>query len=311
MEVYDPFKHGVTQGVLATFMRCREEVKNHLLGLTQIRTSSALQFGSITHRVLELTYGKHKTPPTAEQVFKILDKVYDEFMQEDGKRLSVEGIENINTNLALLRAVLPHYFVFHKDDFKTGKWEELEQKFCVPSPVKNINLVGRIDGVRKQKKELWLFESKTKSRIEEESLTDSLSFDFQTSLYQYAVRHKYGLQPSGVLYNVLRRPGQRLKQGETLVSYAQRVAEEVKKDPPHYFMRYEIQIPKSEFSRFETELKSIVEEFVKWWQGDLAHYRNTSSCLQKFGPCRFLPLCANNDTGLYIQRKDIFPELKD
>lgn len=311
MEKYDPFKHGVTQGVLATFMRCREEVKNHLAGLSQIRTSAALQFGSLAHRTLELIYGKWKKPPTKPEVAKVLDFIYKEFMKEDGARLSPEGLENIHTNMALLNSIMPHYFEFHKDDFKAGNWMELEQKFKVPSSVPGIDLVGRIDGVRKQKKEVWLFESKTKSRIEEDSLTDSLSFDFQTNVYQYAVQKKYNVHPTGVLYNVIRRPGQKLKKDETLTAFAQRVEEEIKKDPSYYFLRYEIQIPKSEFQRFEGELSSIIEEFVEWCQGNLAHYRNTSSCLQRYGPCRFLPLCANNDTGLYIRREELFPELKD
>ena len=311
LEKYDPYKHGVTQGVLTTFMRCREEAKNHLAGLSQIRTSSALQFGSMAHRILELVYRKWKKPPTDGELQKVLDFVYKEFMQEDGGRLSPEGLENIHTNLSLLKVVMPAYFNYHKDDFVSSKWMELEEKFCIPSPVEGINLIGRIDGVRMQKKEVWLFESKTKSRIEEDSLTDSLAFDFQTNTYQYAVRHKYKVKPSGVLYNVIRRPGQRLKKDEGLASFAARVDEEIQKDPSYYFLRYEIQIPKSEFARFETELKYVVEEFVQWWKGDLAHYRNTSACKQQYGPCRFLPLCANNDTELYIKREELFPELKD
>ena len=308
---YDPYKDGMTQGILTTFMRCREEAKNYLEGLEQVRTSAALQFGSLAHRTLENIYRKWKKPPTEKEVGTVLDSVHDEFMKEEGARLSPEGLENLHTNAAVLEAVMPSYFTHNAEDFKTHNWLELEEKFCVPSPVPGVNLVGRIDGVHKQKKEVWLFESKTKSRIEEDNLTDALSFDFQTNVYQYAVRHKYKVTPQGVLYNIIRRPGQKLKKDENLVAFSKRIQEEVKKDPSYYFLRYEISIPKTEFARFEGELKSIIEEFLKWWKGDLAHYRNTSSCLQRFGPCRFLPKCANNDLGLYNQRKFLFPELQD
>jgi hypothetical protein len=308
---YDPYKDGMTQGILTTFMRCREEAKNYLEGLEQVRASAALQFGSLAHRTLETIYRGWKKVPPQSVVLSTLDSIYKEFMKEEGGRLSPEGLENLHTNSAILKAVMPSYFIHNADDFKANNWLELEEKFSVPSPIPGVNLVGRIDGVHKQKKEVWLFESKTKSRIEEDNLTDALSFDFQTNVYQYAVRHKYKVKPQGVLYNIIRRPGQKLKKDENLVSFSQRIEEEVKKDPSYYFLRYEISIPGTEFERFEGELKSVIEEFLKWWKGELAHYRNTSSCLQRFGPCRFLPKCANNDVGLYNQREHMFPELVD
>lgn len=311
MEKYDPFKHGISQGLLTTFMRCREEAKNHILGLEQIRKSAPLQFGSLAHRVLELVYLKWRKVPQPKEVLKVLEKVRKDFLLEEGARLSAEGMENLETNTAILEAVLPHYFLHHKKDFTTMKWVELEKVFKVPSPVAGINLVGRIDGAYNERKELWLFESKTKGRIEEENLADTLTFDFQNNVYQYALKKKYGKVPTGVLYNIIRRPGQRLKKDESLSSLSERIEAEVKKDPSYYFLRFEIAIPRTELQRFEKELTDVVNEFVKWFKGDLATYRNTSACIQKYGPCRFLPKCASGETGLYRIRKHMFPELQD
>jgi hypothetical protein len=312
LEPYDPYKHGVTQGLLTTFMRCREEARNHLSGLEQIRTSAALQFGSLTHRVLELTYLNSKKAPSAQSVLAQLESVRRKFLEEEGgSRLGVEGMENLETNCSILKAVLPEYFKFYKKDFETQKWLELENKFKVPSPVPGIFLVGRIDGAFNQKKELWLFESKTKGRIEEDSLIDTLAFDFQNNVYQYALRKKYNRTPDGVLYNIIRRPGQRVKKDESLKQFGERIGEEVQKDPSYYFIRFEVAIPRSELKRFESELTIVIQEFVSWWKGEIKTYRNTSACMQKFGPCRFLPKCANNDTGMYRKREVLFPELVD
>lgn len=310
-EKYDPYKHGISQGLLTTFMRCREEARFFLLGFEQIKTSSPLQFGSLTHRVLELTYTKYKKVPTTPEILKVLEGVNKEFLKEEGARLSPEGMENLESNMAVLQAILPHYFAFYKKDFGVMKWTELEQRFSVPSPIPGINLVGRIDGAYNERKELWLFESKTKGRIEEENLTDSLSFDFQNNVYQYALRKKYGRVPSGILYNIIRRPGQRLKKDESLDAFSKRIEEEIKKDPKYYFIRFEIAIPKSETQRFEKELTDVLKEFVAWCKGELATWRNTSACIQKFGPCRFLPKCANGEGGLYRMREVLFPELVD
>lgn len=309
---YDPYKHGVTQGLLTTFMRCREEARNRIAGLEQVRASAPLQFGSLAHRVLELTYRKYKTFPSAKQVLSVLEQVRKEFMEEEGRRLSAEGLENLETNTAVLEAILPEYFKFYKGDFTQHKWVELEEKFSVPSPVPGVNLVGRIDGaLRLKSKKLHLFESKTKGRIEEDNLLDTLAFDFQNNVYQYALRHKYKEQPEGVLYNIIRRPGQRLKMNENLDAFSKRILEEIQKQPDYYFVRFEVAVPRTELKRFEVELKDIVTEFVKWWKGEISTYRNTSACMQKFGPCAFLPKCANGETGLYRTREFHFPELQD
>lgn len=311
MEKYDPYKHGISQGLLTTFMRCREEAKNHILGLEQIRTSAPLQFGSLAHRVLELVYLQNKSVPGPKDVLKTLTKVHREFLNEEGSRLSAEGMENLETNMAVLEAILPHYFKFHKKDFTNMRWVELEKVFKVPSPVTGVNLVGRIDGAYNQKKELWLFESKTKGRIEEENLTDTLAFDFQNNVYNYALRKKYARTPCGTLYNIIRRPGQRVKKDESLKSFSTRIEREIQRDPSYYFIRFEIAIPQSEFRRFESELGDVVNEFLKWFKKELPTYRNTSACIQKYGPCRFLPKCASGETGLYRIRKHMFPELVD
>lgn len=306
---YNPYNDGVSQGLLATFMRCRQEAKNFLLGLEQLRASSPMQFGSIAHRVLELVYLEHKTAPSRKEVLRTLNKVIREFQKEEGRRLSPEGLENLETNAAILEAVLPEYFKFYKAEFGASKWLELEQVFKVESPIVGVPLVGRIDGAFMQRKELWLFESKTKGRIEEESLTDSLAFDFQTNLYQYILGKKYNKVPTGVLYNIIRRPGQRLKQKESLKQFTSRILEEITAQPDHYFLRYEIISPSTESSRFQQELHDVLKEFIDWWEGKLPTYRNTSSCIQRYGPCRFLPLCASGDKTMYRNREEMFPEL--
>lgn len=310
MEKYDLKKHGVTQGLLAMFMRCRQETALWMQGLEPMRTSQGLQFGTIAHIVLETVYGaKRKGPPSREEIFKALERARTLYLQERNGRLSADEAGFMEMNLALLEVIMPSYFVHHKKDFEKVRWAELEKRFVTPSPIPGINLTGRKDGAFWLGKELWLRENKTKSRIEEDVLSDTLSFDFQTSLYLYSLWKDYQVWPKGVLYDIIRRPGEKRKAGESLLLFKNRVAARIKLEPEFYFIRYEISIPKSEYSRFVGELGQIVQEFKDWTDKKLATYRNTSSCLQRFGPCRFLPICAQGEYALYRKRTELFPEL--
>lgn len=310
MKSYDIKENGVTQGLLSMFMRCREETAIWMRGLEPVRTSQGLQFGTLAHVVLETIYGKKRTePPSRGEVFKALEKARITYFEERGGRLSAEEEGYMESNLAMLEAVMPHYFTYYKKDFLKVKWAELEKKFVIPSPVEGVHMTGRRDGAYWLGKELWLRENKTKGRIEEDVLSDTLAFDFQNSFYIYALAQEYKVWPKGVLYDIIRRPGEKQKVGESLPAYSRRIEERVKKEPEFYFIRYEVSIPKTEHTRFVGELESIIREFKAWVEKELPTYRNTSSCIQRWGPCKFLPICANNELGLYRKRKELFPEL--
>lgn len=309
MEKYDIKRHGVTQGLLQMFIRCRQETANWILGLEPLRTTQGLQFGTLAHIVLEKIYGKG-LEPSREDVFKALTYAQDCYLKERGGRVSAEEQNFIEENLGMLEVVLPRYFNYYKKDFKKVKWAELEQMFRVPSPLEGVDIVGRIDGAFwLGKKELCLQENKTKSRIEEETLTDSLVFDPQVMTYIYALVKKYGVTPKHCLYNIIRRPGERQGKKENVHQFRKRVDERIRLEPEHYFVRYEISISKPDYNRFVESLRHKLKEFKMWLEEELPTYRNENACIQRFGPCKFLPLCANNERGLYRQRADLFPEL--
>jgi hypothetical protein len=241
----------------------------------------------------------------------IIRKAEKEYKEEQGGRLGPEELDYMETNLCLLEAVMPEYFKFWgKNDFQKIKWVELEKKFRVPSPVAGLDLVGRIDGAYLARpKELWSFESKTKSRIEEDDISQTLAFDLQNGVYQFALRHNHKIQPRGTLYNIIRRPGQKQGKKENLKQFGARVRAEIQKDQRHFFIRFEVAVPKADAERFESELKMVLTEFINWHKDLLPTYRNTTACIQKYGPCKFLPLCANGEMSIYRKREVMFPEL--
>ncbi len=304
---------------LGTFQACRVMSKLGREGWTPLRTSAALQFGEIAHAVLEAVYnevqeGKRKSPPTEAEVLKHIQKQADIWESGPrGQRAGAEQIQQMEQNLVLLEAVLPEYFRYWaKEDFKEITWVGQEVAFDIDFDItvngkpETVKLRGRIDALYRDKaKALAEFETKTKGRIED-NLVDLLAFDFQTDVYGLVCQTLYGEYPKLARYNIIRRPGEKLKKGEKLSAYRARIAAEVKKDPAYYFVRYRITKSKKEFENFKAELANIIEEFLKWNRGELKTFKNYNSCVGKFGACRFLPICAHgNYSGFYKRNREV------
>jgi hypothetical protein len=188
----------------------------------------------------------------------------------------------------------------------------LEHEFCIPftTAAGKTVLRGKIDGVFTNPTKIWVFESKFKSRIDEGDLVDTLPFDFQVLFYLTAVRLLNGTIPKGFLYNIVRRIGLNQKEDETITQFAKRCVDDIRKRPEFYFIRREVSIGKDELDAFQEEMGGLVEEFILWHQGKLKHYKNTGSCIDKYGRCNYLNLCAGYGFGHYIKRDKMFMELE-
>lgn len=312
---YDPRKDGVTQSILSGFLKCREFSRLSLEGWTPLKTGAALQFGEIAHNVLDVVYsevrdGKRKKSPQQEEVVGYIaeqQKLWEKSVR--GMRAGKEESEQLEVNAALLEAVLPHYFKFwEKEDFGGVKWVALEKEFDLF--LYGVRMRGKIDGLFRDKAgALQLLETKTKGRIEEGNLFDLLAFDFQTNYYDVAAEQVFKEAPKGARYNVIRRPGQKLKQGERLGDYVKRVEKEIIDDPKHYFLRFRIDKPKKEMDLFKKELQIKVKDFVDWCDGKIPTYRNETACMDRFGACRFLKICSSGNYDGFYKREQMHQEL--
>ena len=312
---YDPRRDGVTQSILSGWLKCRQYAKLSLEGWTSLRTGAALQFGEMAHGVLEHIYGevrdgRRKVPPTKQEVYKAIGKQVKAWEDSArGRRASGDAVQQLEQNTALLEAVLPHYFThWAKEDFKDVKWVALEQEFQIP--LYGVLTRGKRDGVYAEKGgKIRIFETKTKGQIAEESMSDLLAFDFQSDFYITTYEAETGVLPSGVRYNIIRRPGEKLNKKETLAQLHARVESRVLADPSYYFVRYRIDKTKSDLKVFQGELKDKITEFLAWWDGKLPTYRNETACVGKFGACHFLTVCANGNYSPFYKRERIFEEL--
>ena len=320
---YDPTRDGVTFSLLSTFLDCREKARLYLKGWTPQTSSMALTFGSIIHKIDEwvrddIRSKTLKEVPSTDHIKGLIKKV-ESLWYKDNPRHGIKELEHLELSLLLAEGVLPKYFQYWYKDFSELKWELVEGMFKIPiiphdredNEYKTF-IRGKIDGsFRLGKGGPWLFETKTKSRIDEEILADILPYEMQANIYLSALRRLGSESPSGLLYNIIRRPAIRQRKSESIKAFADRVAEDVRDRPDWYFVRMEMSIDKEEIIRFEHELEDLVSDFLQWWSGKSGHYKNTNHCQNKFGLCPFVGICLRNDKTNYFQRKTVFRELQE
>lgn len=321
---YDPLRDGVTYSALEVFRRCKEMSRLNLRGITSRATSTSMVFGQIAHGALQTVYDAVRTKrlrpgvPSPEYVKRVLELTEGVWKREN-PRASSETMQHLEYSMLLAHATLPKYFNYWSGDF-TGKikWLALEKEFKIPvavpvtwqaKPFKTF-LRGKMDGNFRQDG-LRLFETKTKSHIDDETISAILPYELQVHIYMWAMRRMHRELPSGVRYNLIRRPQLRQSKKETLHQFAMRCADDVKKRPDWYYMRLDMDVSRHDLDAFEGELMDLLADFLGWWYGHEGHYRNSGQCENKYGKCHFLPICGRKEFATFYRRDTVFRELEE
>jgi hypothetical protein len=316
---YDVDKDGTNASLLGRWLDCREKARLYLLGWAPRRIGSGRVLGVIIHGVNDEIYSAYQNGdldclPSPKRIRKEIARMEKRWKQSN-PRADADTLQTLELQCAMAEAILPVYYQFWHKDLTHTDWMSLEHKFKVP--LANTHLIGRMDGNFKPvkgRKVLWLFETKTKSRIADErkgqhnTLVDILPFELQTNLYLGAMVVLYGQDPGGLLMNVIRRPGLRLKKGEGPRAFAERVARDVRKRPEFYFHRIRMSVDHQDLLRIRKEHEALVQDFVQWAKGRGFHYRNSNQCENKYGTCEYLGICSRGDYTNMYQRK---PRVRD
>lgn len=313
---YDIEKHGVTQGLLENWMSCRAKALWFLKGWVVKSPSYPLTHGSITHAVLELAYedvrlGKLKTWPSKDQTMGYIKKI-EKIWHSENRHADKKALEFAELSLLVCEATMPFYFEYWHKDIKNMKWEKIEGNFATPFTLpdgRKTILRGAMDGVYVNPKR-WLFETKTKSRLDEEALVQYLPFELQVNFYIMNLILQGGEIPRGVLYNVIRRTGMKQGKKENIRQFAKRISEDIIEHPDHYFKRMEVSISRDELEFFRQEVTGMITDFYNWFEGKVPHYRHTGHCETKYGRCEYLNAESGSMT-FYEKRKSVFRELED
>lgn len=246
---------GVSQSLLNRFMGCRERFRLYSVeGAREKGDIVSRDFGTYFHDLLEC-HAKYPNISFAAIVAKVNKKKRKTELSYTDKQIAV--------------GVFEHYINHFSDcQYKYFKQEEV---FKVPYDVpgkRKILLRGRFDGIIKRPDgTLWIQENKTKQRISPEVLEATIPYNLQTMMYAIAAQIKYKKKVTGIVYNVIRRPGHRQKKGESIEDFVTRIKSEIEKDPYYYFYRWEY--PLSEIALETWKKKTfnpLLTSLIQWWE---------------------------------------------
>lgn len=317
--VWDLYEDGLTQSSIKQFLECPHQFwLSYVEGWSQKLSKDAVEFGDAFHYIeSEVCHGK--------PINKVASK-YIKDVTKEGK-LSLHETDALELLVGTVTVTLESYLTqWNSQDVK--EWVAREKVFNVKREVLKgpqnfiVPLTGRWDGVfRNNAGKLMLFETKTKSRIDEEGLRDSLHLDIQTMLYCYAIRQVYGEEPAGVLYNVVRRSQLKQKQTESVRDYCQRVQADIAERPAWYFMRWETKLAKGDLDRWlQRCLDPALRRIIEWWDSvkglkdpflSPLHHLNPAALFNQYGRCSLFNYLTKGDTFGLVKRKVAFPELQD
>lgn len=317
---------GVTQSALTQFLSCREQFAlGYIDGWTPRGFHAALEFGSMIHFMLQ------RLPGDTERIaFEVCKSYHD---ARKPQLTSSQEYENMQLHLVSAETIFPLYVDYWAEADSKIKFLHREQVFSIPhkfiSPLEppgctsEVLIKGMRDGdYRNAVGGLGLFETKTKSQIDDVLIADGLRADFQAMFYLYGQKRDYKENPAEILYNIIRRPQLRLKKGEALVDYAKRVRDDIKERPSWYFRRFEVTVVPEDIEVFiKTTLDPVLCCLLEWWESikddpfnrwsSPYHYRNLAALTNKYGKAPLYDLMIRGKQNLYFQRSSVFPELEE
>jgi hypothetical protein len=320
---------GTTYSSLSTFLDCPEQFAlKYVDGYTRSSLSVPLEYGSLMHAAIERQFDGLSPK-------ELIGQLGDKYLSfRLGTLPNPSDRDRLKKLVEVAKVTFPAYCEYWEEDDAKLTWIKREAQFNVPyklvmpdGKVEVIRLRGMRDGVYRQPKsgELAVFETKNKSRISEQEIIDGLKADMQTLLYILATEIELKETPTAVKYNVIRR-GDDLYQRkeETLGSYSDRLAEDIKKRPEHYFMRFHVTIDRNDIDSFKQyTLDPLLRRFVQWWESvkknpmgrdrfkSPFHYQNCNALIGKYGKCDMWEGIVNGNFRTYKLRSEPFPELSE
>jgi hypothetical protein len=321
--------------LLNQFRKCKELARLSLAGMTRADSSLGMVFGTVVHGFLQHYYNAIQQNVVTARMVGTESSIRDYVMEELGRvhatwlaenpRADARTLEYLELTMAMAEATMPMYCRYWREDFEK-QWIAQEQEFTLPHRSADPRLAdrptflrGKIDGafLESHGDRPWLFETKTKVRIEEGNLADIMPYELQVNIYLRALmggalHAAYrNTVPGGVLYNIIRRPGLRQKQNESVKAFAQRMIADVRSRLDWYFIRMTMVVTQEDFDRFDGELHDTIDDFLLWWYGLGPHYRNSDNCENKFGTCHMLEWCSHRNQAPYFIRSTVFRELEE
>jgi hypothetical protein len=301
---YSLGKTGCTQSLVHTFKTCPLKFLLKINKWQSKKGQEKALIGNINHYVLSYLYRGSKTN---------IRSLINAYFRDNADTVKFIDKEFIEYAKVISFVTMTIYQEFYDEDFDTAKFTNTEREFAVE--IFGVLWRGKIDGEHTVKKDrsLWILETKNKGRINEENVIKGLSMDFQGRMYTKAKEVEFKKRVSGFIYNIIRIPASKPHKGETIISFQNRMIEEIRKKPEYYFLRWQVPLTEEDKKDFDFDLTNIVialQDFIKKMQEKTCKCeRNTFACTEGFVPCEYLDACIQGDMVGYFQDTKIFSEL--
>lgn len=297
---YSLERSGVTQSLLQAFQCCRMRWLLKLHGYRNTLKNRVTVFGTVMHALLERVY-LNGVPSQGLYQEWILD-----IRKKEVNALRAVGEEQIQVDLWKAEALFFAYCKYWKDDFNPTRIVATEYEFAIP--FYQTLLRGKIDAREMDTAgDVWLWEHKFLSRIEEDVLDVKLSMDLQSQFYLLADHAERREWAKGIKYNIIRKPGLRPKAKETQTDFLHRIRDDINARPEHYFHRYRVIWTDKNRCAFMNELMIKLQEMKMVMKGALRIWKNQSACVSPY-KCDYLDTCSTGSL-LNYERGPLFPEL--
>lgn len=300
--IYNPLRDGLTQSLLSNYRQCPTKARIYLNGYTNSnKASRAILFGDVFHFALEIYY--------TTLSMEALDIAFDIKLENTTIEQGMETARVMKNCYNQVKVMLPQYVNFHRPEDELYNVIEAEQNFVMKLKTDKgwVPFIGKKDRVlvTKENENLWLLETKTKSRYSIPALTQMLKNDLQCKVYSLSLAVDYGVYPKGVIYDVIKAPEEKL----TLDMLAKDVAIR----PSYWFQRIKMELTKQDIDRSLILLTDEVNDFTNWWFKDpRKDYMYSHSCISQYGSCANITFCSSGkqDLSIFDTRDSLFNETK-
>ena len=223
----------------------------------------------------------------------------------------------------VLPAMVEAYTIYYRSD--PIKWNIIHTEREVDIMYRGYRLRGKIDltaFLNNKTQQKWIWDHKTTFTLDL-TMVAGWDFRFQFMFYIWLMSIcEPDLKLTGFVVNAVKKPALRLKQNESLPTFAARVKQDMIEEPAKYFYRSEYPITKDALDHFQREVVDpkidkidfIIRNPGHPLSASLMKEKNTDEC-QKWGgsPCPYIDLCRHGESmrALYTTKPAKHEELTD
>lgn len=274
--------------------------------------SKSMGYGSFIHLYRAIFHAKRsKQQGLIQEAHLDLDRYRESVLSKaNGKEEDVLQIERDEKLAQRVIGVYESYWGTSVSPLSENDlmWLEIEKewKFNIGDDTHRGKRDGLVKSLNYDK--TFLYELKTATDRDRDEYLAALQQDYQINSNLLALQNE-GVKASGVLYDIIWKPGLRLKKDETLEQMNDRILECYITDPAKYFQRLLIARTESRLAEYKSELSAQFHAI----DSTGLFYRNPSNCRTYGSLCPFFGLCMDGQEeqrANFKKRDTKFPELK-